>query len=215
MASCSILWGSNRTSLVAQMVKNPPAMQETWVWSLGREVPLEKGTATHFSCLENPWTEEPGRLQSIGSLGHDWATKVNWTWFLASHICSVPSCPLGNYFRQLHSPTAPTSPKTYSPEQCRLLDHSFPDQLSIMAFLSSIERCYSWAPQWGMELSVPRRPLSCHRSLSSYSIKLANIKVHWCVCAHVPSCFSYVQLFVTPRAVARHASLSRQEYWSG
>ena len=45
-------------------------MQETWVPSLGREDPLEKGMATHFSILawRSPWTEEPGGLQSIGSL---------------------------------------------------------------------------------------------------------------------------------------------------
>ena len=55
-------------SLVAQMVKNLPAMQETWVQSLGQEDPLEKKMATHFSILawENPWTEEPGGLQSMG-----------------------------------------------------------------------------------------------------------------------------------------------------
>ena len=51
------------------MVKNPPAVQETWVQSLGWEDPLEKGTAIHSSILawRIPWTEEPGRLQSIGS----------------------------------------------------------------------------------------------------------------------------------------------------
>ena len=51
------------------MVKNLPAMQETWVQSLGREHPLKKGMATHSSILawRNPWTEEPGRIQSIGS----------------------------------------------------------------------------------------------------------------------------------------------------
>ena len=51
-------------SLVAQLVKNPPAMQETWVPSLGREDPLEKGMATHSSLLawRIPWTEEPGGL---------------------------------------------------------------------------------------------------------------------------------------------------------
>ena len=45
------------------------AMQETWVQSLGQEDPLEEGTATHSSILawRIPWTEEPGRLQSIGS----------------------------------------------------------------------------------------------------------------------------------------------------
>ena len=61
-------------SLVAQMVKNLPAMQETQVQSLGWENPLEKGMATHSSILawRIPWTEEPGGLQSMGSqrVGH-------------------------------------------------------------------------------------------------------------------------------------------------
>ena len=54
--------------LVAQLVKNPPAMQETWVRTLGWEDSLEKGMATCSSVLawEIPWTEEPGRLQSMG-----------------------------------------------------------------------------------------------------------------------------------------------------
>ena len=49
-------------SLVAQRVKRLPALQETWVWSLGREDPLEKEIATHSSTLawKIPWTEEPG-----------------------------------------------------------------------------------------------------------------------------------------------------------
>ena len=53
------------------MAKNPPEMQETWVQSLGREDPLEKGMATHSRILawRNPWTEESGRLQSMGSQG--------------------------------------------------------------------------------------------------------------------------------------------------
>ena len=56
-------------SLVAQRVKNPPAMQETQVQSLGQEDPLEKETATHSSILawKVPGTEEPGGLQSMGS----------------------------------------------------------------------------------------------------------------------------------------------------
>ena len=55
-------------SLVAQMVKNLPAMRETWVQFLGREDPLEKGTATHSRILawRIPWIEEPGGLQSTG-----------------------------------------------------------------------------------------------------------------------------------------------------
>ena len=58
----------HRASLVAQMVKNLPAMQETWIRSLGQEDPLEKEMATHYSILawEIPWTEEPGGLQSMG-----------------------------------------------------------------------------------------------------------------------------------------------------
>ena len=58
-----------RASLMAQMVENLPAMQETQVRSLGQEDPLKKGMATHPSILDwrIPWTEEPGRLQSTGS----------------------------------------------------------------------------------------------------------------------------------------------------
>ena len=56
-------------SLVAQMVKNPPAMQETWHLSLGQEDPLAKGMATHSYILawRIPWIEEPDGLQSMGS----------------------------------------------------------------------------------------------------------------------------------------------------
>ena len=49
--SCSFIWGLMRASLVAQLVRNLPAMQETWVQSLGWEYPLEKGKATHSSVL--------------------------------------------------------------------------------------------------------------------------------------------------------------------
>ena len=58
-------------SLVAQTVKCLPAMWETLVLSLGREEPLEKEMATHSSTLawKIPWTEDPGRLQSMGLQG--------------------------------------------------------------------------------------------------------------------------------------------------
>ena len=63
------------TSLVAQMVKCPPIMRETWVRSLGQEDPVEKEMATQSSTLawKIPGMEEPGRLQSMGSqrVGHD------------------------------------------------------------------------------------------------------------------------------------------------
>ena len=63
------------TSLVAQTVKRQSTMWDTWVRSLGREDPLEKEMAIHSSTIawKIPWTEEPGRLQSMGSqrVGHD------------------------------------------------------------------------------------------------------------------------------------------------
>ena len=68
------LWAS----LVAQKVKNPPTMQETWVRSLGQEDPLEKGMATHSSILAGKsHRQECGRRQSTGSqrVGHNLVTK--------------------------------------------------------------------------------------------------------------------------------------------
>ena len=61
--------------MVAHTVKNPPAIQETWVRPLGQEDPLEKGIATHSSILiwRIPWTNEPGGLQfmELKTLEHD------------------------------------------------------------------------------------------------------------------------------------------------
>ena len=66
---------------MAYTVKNTPAMWETWVQSLGWEDPLEKGMATQSGILASriPWTEEPGRLQSMRSqrVGHDSVTNIN------------------------------------------------------------------------------------------------------------------------------------------
>ena len=63
------------------MVKNLPAMQETWIWSLGWEDLLEKGMASHSSILacRIHWTEEPGGLQSIGPqrVRHEWVTSLS------------------------------------------------------------------------------------------------------------------------------------------
>ena len=74
------------TSLVAQMAKRLSAMWETWVQSLGWEGPLEKEMAIHSSTLvwTIPWTEEPGRLQSIGPqrVRHDWSDLAPSTWAL-------------------------------------------------------------------------------------------------------------------------------------
>ena len=69
------------------VVKNPPAMQETWVWSLGPEDPLEEGMATHSGALACSilWTEEPGGFQSMGS----WIVRHNW----ATNTLYIHTCP--------------------------------------------------------------------------------------------------------------------------
>ena len=71
-------------SLIAQLVKNPPAMQETWVWSLGWEVSLKKGMAAHSSILilawRTPWREEPGGYSLRGHRESDmteWLAQVH------------------------------------------------------------------------------------------------------------------------------------------
>ena len=82
LCSIYICWAS----LVAQRLKHLPAMRETWVRSLGREVPLEKEMATHSSILawRIPRTEEPGEPQFTGSqrVGHDWATSLSLSFFV-------------------------------------------------------------------------------------------------------------------------------------
>ena len=113
------------TSPGAQMVKNLPAMQETHVWSLDQEDPLEEEMATHFSILawRIPWTEEPGGLQSmvLQTVRDDWATnncllllllqelKVSQEdrmihWHLSLTACAeILSSPLGSMLTSLSS----------------------------------------------------------------------------------------------------------------
>ena len=77
-------------SLVAQMVRRLPAMWETRVLFLGREDPLEKETAIHSStpAWKIPWTEEPDRLQSMGSqrVGHDSTTSLSASWTMLKSL---------------------------------------------------------------------------------------------------------------------------------
>ena len=94
-------------SLVAQRVKHLPEMWETRVQFLGWDDPLEKEMATHFSTLARkiPWTEKPGRLQSMGSqrVGHDWATSLSlslslqflhsWALWISPHLKMCDWCP--------------------------------------------------------------------------------------------------------------------------
>ena len=68
-------------SQMALVAKKPPAKEETWVWSLGQEDPLEEGIATHSSILawKTLWIEEPGGLQTKGSwrVEHNWVTEYS------------------------------------------------------------------------------------------------------------------------------------------
>ena len=110
-----ILWLQSPSTVILELKKRKsvtasifppsvPAMQETWAWSLGREDSLERAMAAHPSILawRIPWTEEPGRLQSMGlqRIGQDWAAltftfsdyyKVDhvFIYVLVSHVTSV------------------------------------------------------------------------------------------------------------------------------
>ena len=96
---------------MAQTVRNPPAMQETWVRSLDFEDPLQEDMATHSSILiwKIPWTEEPGGLQSIGSDTTEHAHRA-WNIFrlilckvLGSHSIFELSKNIMSIFRSLQS----------------------------------------------------------------------------------------------------------------
>ena len=103
----------NWASLVAQTVKNPPAMQETWVWSLGWKDPLEKGMATHSSILawRIPWTGEPDGLVGLQSpawltvslffLNLYWAELhlLKWQWW--NGLCSELNNSLHPFFKDI------------------------------------------------------------------------------------------------------------------
>ena len=87
-----------RASLVPQTIKRLPTMWETWVQSLGQEDLLEKEMATHSSILawKIPWTEEPGRLQSMGL-----QSRTRLSDFTHSQ-CSV-LCAVALYLRKVHT----------------------------------------------------------------------------------------------------------------
>ena len=104
ITSCILYFGSffsfKGTSLVAQMVKNLPAMWETWVQSLSQEDPQEEGMATHSSILawRIPWREESGRIQSTGMqrITRDWSDWAQaWALELRLSSCHLRglSCP--------------------------------------------------------------------------------------------------------------------------
>ena len=88
--------------LASHHSQNLPAMQETQVWSLGQEDPVEKGMATHSSILAQRigWTEECGELRSLGSkrVGHNWVTNTHSLIILNHTIACFRQATLAKYF---------------------------------------------------------------------------------------------------------------------
>ena len=98
---------NHQASPVAQGVKNLPAMQETWVRFLGWEDPLEEEMATHSSirAWKSPWTEEPGRLQSMGKES-DMTERLTHTINNLTQVClsqKAVKTPLDDFSLQLAS----------------------------------------------------------------------------------------------------------------
>ena len=146
-------------SLVAQLVKNLPAMRETWVWLLGWEEPLEKGMAMHSNILtwRIPWTEEPSRpwdcKQSdtteqltlrIGS----WLSKVRWGYSCASGV-HVPESVKSRWLVCIHCEPRAGTPKL---EKTLWLLCSI-----LVSFLGYIGACLGW----GLETNLNSFQL-CH-----------------------------------------------------
>ena len=123
-------------------------MWETWVWSLGWGDPLEKEMVTHSSILawRIPWTEKPGRLQSMGSqrVGHDWATS-SFTLVLSQSF----------WLRVLPGGACLVQPR-WMPER-RILGGSWTSAISFWPFLNS--SCW-----WRLISSVFLSRTSCHKT---------------------------------------------------
>ena len=134
------------------MVKNLPAMQETQAWSLGLKDALAKVVATHSSIVvwEIPWTEEPRRLQSLGSprVWHDWATNIQITPELFTSYSSGCGC--------VHSHSVTQSYLTL----CNSLDCSPPDSSVHHIFQPRILECVAISSSRGSSRSGDQTHIS-------------------------------------------------------
>ena len=132
------------------MVKNPPEMRETWVGSLDWEDLLEKGAATHFSILA--WrislTEEPSRLQSVGSqrIGHYWELSLLnlLSWFISSQVNKIQSQLLNRFYFSIAT-WMPTSDPSYDFLTASFLDRC---QQPLLAPLLDCKRQTPKAPRY-------------------------------------------------------------------
>ena len=136
---------------MAQTVKGLPAMRETRVRFLGWEDPLEKEMAIHSSTLawKIPWTEEPDRLQSMGSqrVGHDWATSLSLSFL------TIYKTLLSWFFSQTLSPSVPITvffhPKKLPLSQAYFF---FPSQNAIPFLIPSLPKTHFLLPLSNQEL---------------------------------------------------------------
>ena len=148
---------------MAQRVKRLPAMQETWVLSLGQEDPLDKEMATHSSTLawKIPWTEEPGRLQSMGSqrVGHNWATSLSLCTTLKRNYAMRKTKDFRSYGICTYSPISRcrcNSSMAYFLVLLRLLTltKGYPIQYYVITATKMIREAFQCAKQVGCVLSV-------------------------------------------------------------
>ena len=169
---------------MAQMVKNLPAMQKKHVWFLGPEDPLEKGMATHSSILawRIPRTEEPGRLQSMGSKRdrYDWManifTSVQFSCSVVSDCNpmnrSMPGLPVHNQLPEFTQtcihwvsdaiqpshPLLPPSPPALNPSQHQSL-FQWVNSSALASFLP--KKSQGWSPsEWTGWISLQSKGLS-------------------------------------------------------
>ena len=137
---CTYIWEFSTFTLVAQMVKNLPAMWENWVWSLGPEDPLEKGMAARSSIFawRIPWTKDPNGLQSIGlqKVGYNWKTNTHTPSIGLGHRCTCENPT--HYLRLSPSQSGGILSKTYIFSPLLLLFPSAPS-LHIPSEVSSFE----------------------------------------------------------------------------
>ena len=144
-------------------------MQETQVWSLGRDNPLEKEMATHSSTLawKIPWTKEPGRLQSMGSqrVGHNLATSLHSLFWILGHSDSTKTLPSRSLLElPWNSGNSNYSGLvgTWGLEKNNRSDRNGATSLRLVQYLS-IHRCPTGRIYFLLCCSIEHIPLFCKR----------------------------------------------------
>ena len=151
------------------MVKKLLAIRETWVWSLGQEDPLVKEMAAHSSVLawKIPWTEEPGRLQSMGlqRLGYDWATSLTYlTPCGQTYVLLTTSSPLQAPVNWTHS--------------YHILRWQSQNGHSLYVPSHSAQGCAYFGPSLGMPFPTL---ISAYKNLPSFLVNWRIIALQCCV----------------------------------